>query len=292
MRLLALAIALTTTAATAAPPEDPAPIRALIVDGQNNHDWKSTTPVLVRGTGGHRPLRGRGRHGPGQGRGHAPGFRPTSRAYDVVVSNYNGEPWPEATRQALEEYVAGGGGLVIVHAADNAFPDWPAYNRMIGLGGWGGRDESDGPYVRYRSGRVRPRRVAPGRGGSHGERHPFEVVVRDPEHPITRGLPKVWKHAEDELYDRLRGPAEHLTVLATAYSDPATGGTGEHEPMLMVIAYGDGRVFHTTLGHDTTAMSCVGFRSTLARGAEWAATGAVTLPVPDDFPTEKATSTR
>lgn len=287
MRLLALAIALSTAAG---PYQDAKPIRALIVDGQNNHDWKSTTPVLVE------TLEATGRFevevttAPAQGEDMS-GFRPDFASHDLVISNYNGEPWPESTRAALEEYVSGGGGLVIVHAADNAFPDWPAYNRMIGLGGWGGRDESDGPYIRYRSGEF-VRDESAGRGGSHGKRHPFEVVVRDPEHPITRGLPKVWKHAEDELYDRLRGPAEHLTVLATAYSDPATGGTGEHEPMLMVIAYGDGRVFHTTLGHDTTAMSCAGFRSTLARGAEWAATGTVTLPVPDDFPTEKATSTR
>ena len=93
-------------------------------------------------------------------------------------------------------------------------------------------------------------------------------------------------HAEDELYDSLRGPVEKMTVLATAYSDPATGGTGEHEPVLMTIGYGNGRVFHTTLGHDEIAMGCAGFLTTLQRGTEWAASGKVTQGVPSDFPTE------
>jgi type 1 glutamine amidotransferase len=93
-------------------------------------------------------------------------------------------------------------------------------------------------------------------------------------------------HARDELYDRLRGPAKNLTVLATAFSDPATGGTGQHEPLLMTIKYGKGRVFHTALGHSPEAMKCVGFAVTLQRGAEWAATGRVRQKVPSDFPTD------
>ena len=93
-----------------------------------------------------------------------------------------------------------------------------------------------------------------------------------------KGLPTKWRHAQDELYDRLRGPAKNVTVLASAFSDESTRGSGEDEPMLMVIDYGKGRVFHTTLGHDVTAMSDVGFQETLKRGTEWAATGKVTFP--------------
>ena len=99
-------------------------------------------------------------------------------------------------------------------------------------------------------------------------------------------------HSTDELYDKLRGPAKNLTVLATAHADRGTGGTGEHEPMLMVVEYGKGRVFHTTLGHAEPAMKCVGFRVTLARGVEWAATGKVTQPVPADFPGPDKVSAR
>ena len=178
-----------------------------------------------------------------------------------------------------------------MHAADNAFPNWRDYNLMIGVGGWGRRSEKSGPYVRWRDGKI-VRDTGPGRGGSHGRRHEFALDVRDPDHPITKGLPKRFLHCADELYDRLRGPAENLTVLATAFSDKKTGGSGEHEPLLMAIDFGKGRCFHTALGHDATAMKCVAFQATLVRGAEWAATGKVTTKVPDAFPNADAVAVR
>jgi len=96
----------------------------------------------------------------------------------------------------------------------------------------------------------------------------------------------------DELYDRLRGPGKNMTVLATAFSDPKNNGTGRDEPILMVLHYEKGRIFHTTLGHDLTALQCVGFIVTFQRAAEWAATGAVTQKVPADFPTADQVSVR
>ena len=75
-----------------------------------------------------------------------------------------------------------------------------------------------------------------------------------------------------------RGPAENMHVLATGYSDPETNGTGEHEPLLMAIHFGQGRVFHTTLGHDATAIQGLAFQISLQRGTEWAASGDVTFP--------------
>jgi type 1 glutamine amidotransferase len=262
-------------------------IRVLLIDGQNNHAWQETTPVLKK------ILEHTGRFTvtvattPPARSGRMAGFKPRFSDFDVVVSNYNGEPWSDETKAAFEAYVKGGGGFVSVHAANNSFPEWKAYNEMIGLGGWGGRTEKDGPYVRYWEGKI-IKDLSPGRGGSHGARHPFVIEVREPNHPITKGLPSKFAHAQDELYDRLRGPAENLTVLATAYAHPATGGSGAHEPMLMTVQYGAGRVFHTTLGHDVVAMKCVAFAATLQRGTEWAATGKVTIPVPKDFPTDAA----
>ena len=116
--------------------------------------------------------------------------------------------------------------------------------------------------------------------------------MRDVESPIAHGLPAAWMHAPDELYDTLCGPAKDMDVVATAHSDPANKGTGENEPMLITLPYGKGRVFHTTLGHDVAAMQCVGFITTLQRGAEWAATGTVTQKAPDDFPTAEQISLR
>ena len=135
------------------------------------------------------------------------------------------------------------------------------------------------------------RDTSPGGGGHHGPQHEYRVRLRDTEHPITRGLPAEWLHAQDELYDTLRGPAEDMHILATAYSDPQYDGTGKHEPMMMTLPYGRGRVFHTVLGHADYSMKCQGFVTTFTRGVEWAATGDVTIEVPENFPTaEKSVS--
>jgi len=299
------------------------PIKVLIVDGQNNHNWRATTPVLKAAleetklfavdvaTAPDKPRPPQKPKDPTNAdaakkyddalaafkqteagyKEKFPAFRPKFKDYQVIVSNYNGELWPQDARSDFAEFVSHGGGFVAVHAANNAFAEWPEYNAMIGVGGWGGRNEKSGPYLRLREGKF-TMDTSKGAGGSHGDQHAFLVEVRDPDHPITKGLPAKWMHAQDELYDRLRGPAQNLNVLASAYADRKTKGSGEHEPMLMVIEYGKGRVFHTTLGHDLPALRCVGFRTTFARGTEWAATGKVTIPVPDDFPTAEKTSSR
>lgn len=224
-----------------------------------------------------------------------PDFKPEFSNYDVVVSNFgwNAAPWPESTQKAFESFVAGGGGLVIVHAADNSFPEWPEFNKMIGLGGWGGRNEKSGPYVYFDKSGKEVRDESKGNGGSHGPKHEFQIVVRDDSHPITSGLPMTWQHTSDELYQQLRGPAANMKVLATAYASPDFRGSDRHEPMLMTIDYMDGRVFHTPMGHDETSFECVGFITLFLRGTEWAATGKVTLTeVPDDFPTADKSSSR
>ena len=102
-----------------------------------------------------------------------------------------------------------------------------------------------------------------------------------------KGLPAKWLHAQDELYDRLRGPAKNVTVLAAAFASEDTGGSGEWEPLLMALTYGKGRVFHTALGHSTVSMGGLGFQETLKRGTEWAATGKVTFP---EVPAERLTA--
>lgn len=282
--------AITAVALLAAPSARAADkLKALIVDGQNNHDWKSTTPVLKRA------LEESGLFAVDVSTSPAGkdlgGWSPKFGEYRVVVSNYNGAAWPESVQKNFVQYVQDGGGVVIVHAANNSFGDWKEYNEIIGLGGWGGRNEKSGPYVYFKDDKL-VRDESQGNGGSHGAQHEFQVVVRDAEHPITKGMPAMWLHAKDELYDRLRGPAENMTVLATSWSDPKTGGRGAHEPMIFTINYGKGRVFHTPMGHADYSMKCIGFIATLNRGAEWAASGKVTQKIPEDFPSKDKTSSR
>lgn len=323
LRLFALGILTLATVCTTAHAADK--LKALIVDGQNNHDWKSCQPVMkwiLEDSGrftvdvsSSPPSMSRGPQPPKAGSPQQKAaydiakakweqekaafelekenlwkqWDPQFKKYDVIVSNYNGERWPASVAQAFVEYVRNGGGLVVVHAADNAFGDWAEYNEMIGVGGWGGRNEKSGPMLYWQDGKI-VRDDSPGGGGTHGAQHEFVVETRVVDHPIMQGLPAKWKHAQDELYARLRGPAKDLTVLATAFSAPETRGTGKNEPILMVIDYGKGRVFHTVMGHGPQAMSGLGFQVTLARGAEWAATGKVTLPAPkpEDLPADKA----
>lgn len=221
-------------------------------------------------------------------------FSPDFKKYDLVICNFgwNAAPWPEKTQLAFEKYMKKGGGLVVIHAADNSFPAWPAYNQMIGLGGWGDRTEKDGPYVYYNNDGQLIKDTSAGRGGSHGPQHEFTIQIRDSEHPITKGMPLKWLHTKDELYDRLRGPAENMKVLATTFSSKEMKGTDRNEPMMMTINYGKGRVFHTPMGHVDYSVECVGFITTLLRGSEWAATGKVTFPIPADFPSEGVTKSR
>jgi mono/diheme cytochrome c family protein len=278
-----------------AAPRAATPIAVMLLDGESGgpyHQWQLTTRVLKK------ELDDTGLFvvdvvtAPPAG-GSFNAFKPDFNKYRAVVLNYDApdERWPAELKAAFEKYVADGGGLVVVHAADNAFPGWKAFNEMIGVGGWRGRTESAGPFWFVKDGRLTSD-TGPGQAGSHGQRLPFRVTVRDANHPITKDLPAVFMHQGDELYAKLRGPGLDMTVLATAYSDPANNGSGRDEPQLMVLSHGKGRVFHTTMGHDVSALSSVDFVATYQRGTEWAATGAVTQKVPSDFPTPEKVSKR
>jgi type 1 glutamine amidotransferase len=291
-------------------------IRVVLIDGQNNHKWRETSPLLkqVLENSGHftvdvatAPERPRQPQKPKQETPEAVAkykdelakfkaaeapyreamakFHVDFNKYDVVVSNYNGDSWPKEVNDALDAALKTGKvGLVIVHAANNSFGGWKEYNQMIGMG-WRGKTGGDRLMLDDSGKEIR---VPSGEGDGSGHRYTglFQVAVRNPEHPITKGMPREWMHDRDELYDNMRGPIQNVHLLATAYSK----GTKAHEPMIWTVDYGKGRVFHTPMGHDVNAMRCIGFITTLLRGTEWAATGKVTIPIPSNFPTAEKTS--
>jgi hypothetical protein len=295
MRQMLFGLMAAVTVAVTVVAQTPARTRVMLLDGESGgpyHKWQLTTPLIKRA------LEETGRFevtvvtAPAA-TGVLTDFKPDFSAYKAVVFNYDApdERWPEPLRTSFEQYMTSGGGAVIIHAADNAFPGWKAYNDMIGVGGWRGRTVASGPYWYYKDDKL-VKDPADGPGASHGRRTPYAIRTRAADHPIMRGLPTEWMHQGDELYAHLRGPGTNMTILATAYADPANNGTGRDEPILMASTFGKGRVFHTVLGHDVVAMSCTGFVVTLQRATEWVATGAVTQKVPASFPTATTVSYR
>jgi len=268
--LLAFTLAAAAGSGFAAEPK----LRAVIVDGVNNHDWAAGT-IAIRTI-----LEGTGRFTVD---GATYPKLPDFSRYDVVIDNFNGghtetgTRWPADAERALEAYLRGGGGMVVFHAANNAFLQWPEYNRMIGLG-W--RDNSFGPGIAIGpNGHAVTIPKGEGLPPGHGPRHDFDVFVMDKDHPITRGLPAHWLHPSEQLTHGQHGPAEGLTILTYAFSEVSRQG----EPMDWIRDYGKGRVYTTMLGHTWTNepnpnLDDVNFQALFARGVEWAASGKVTLP--------------
>lgn len=265
--------------------------QVLIITGQNNHYWQGSSKV-IKGIFDNSDLFSATLiTSPAKGEDMS-NFKPDFEGVDLICLDYNGDSWPEETKTNFVNFVKKGGGLVLFHASDNSFPNWEEYNRMIGVGGWGGRTEKNGPILYWEDGEIKKDNSS-GNGGAHGKQLEFVVFTRMPQHPIMKGLPKSWLHTQDELYHSLRGPAKKVDVLATAEQSKENGGSGRQEPVLMTIKYGKGRVFHSTLGHTgknhNNTTLCAGFITTLLRGAEWVVTGEVTQRVSTDFPDSEHT---
>lgn len=272
------------------------PMKALIVSGQNNHNWKVSHLAIKEILDNSGKFTADVALTPSAS-GNMDSFNPQFDKYDVVVLDYNGDRWSAKSDSAFLEYVQNGGGVVVYHAADNAFAGWDEFNKIIALGGWEGRNEKSGPYCYIENGEMKLD-YSPGHGGSHGMQREYPMHCRNAKHPITKDLPDNWMHAQDEMYDRMRGPANIKDLLYSGAADRNTGGSGREEPLVFTVDYGKARIFHIMLGHcgptleNNPAMQCAGFQTLLLRGAEWTATGKVTQKVPADFPTDKAVSLR
>lgn len=272
------------------------PIKTLLITGQNNHNWKVSHIVLKQILENSRRFAVDFAVSPEQGKDMS-GFLLDFAPYELVVLDYNGDSWPEETNKRFLDYVQNGGGVIVYHAADNAFSKWPEFNKICALGGWEGRDENSGPYVYWQDGKL-IKDSSPGPGGSHGKQHEYVLNSRDNVHPIMKGLPNKWRHTQDELYDLMRGPGNIGSLLYTAYAEKDMNGSGREEPLIFTVDYGKARIFHIMLGHagetveNNVSMQCTGFQVLLLRGSEWAATGKVTQKLPKDFPTADQSSMR
>lgn len=291
-----LALLVTAIVMTACASSSGAPIRALIITGQNNHNWEVSNVAIERILENSGLFEAEVAVSPSKGEDMS-GFNVEFEDYDVVIVDYNGDMWNPKMCHEFEEYASNGGGIIFYHAADNSFPDWKEYNLMNALGGWEGRNEKDGPYVYWENGAL-VRDESEGRGGSHGFQHEYTMNCRSEDHPIVKGLPEQWMHAKDELYDRMRGPGNIGDLLYTAYSSKEKRGSGREEPLIFTVDYGKARIVHIMIGHagetleDNPAMQCTGFQTLLLRSAEWCAKGKVTQEIPSDFPTATSTSFR
>lgn len=203
--------------------------------------------------------------------------------YDAVVIMYYWSQAPERKLEALDQYIRDGGALVVVHSALAGFWKQRLFDEWTGLA-YRERAEAYGKSLVFGEGGERiVRDPGEGDGSGHQPIQAFKLYTRQPDHPIMRDLPPAWMQAEDELYHDLRGSHTEIDVLATAETPD-----GLHHPQAWTRSHGEGRVFCLTLGHHEPGVSSVGFVTLLARGIEWAATGDVTLPVPENFPSEGA----
>jgi type 1 glutamine amidotransferase len=286
-----LTLGLLLAGASPAAGESSPAIRVLVVDGFSNHDWKKTTAAILDILGAEKDLEVKVSTVPEASAAAWAAWLPAFEKYDVVIQTCNDlgnqGSWPEPAKEALTDYVKGGGGLLVYHSANNAFADWPAYNEMIGLG-W--RRKDFGAAITIADNRTV--RIPAGEGGntSHGQRV-NALVTRLGEHPIHRGLPERWMAADIEVYRYARGPANHLTVLSHARDE----GSGLNFPIEWTVDYGKGRVYNSTYGHywadqdNPPGIRCVAFRTLLVRATRWLAKRDVG-PQPQDFPSATSPS--
>ncbi|MCX6898957.1 MAG: PmoA family protein [Verrucomicrobia bacterium] len=218
------------------------PIRVLILTGQNNHNWKETTPKLKE------ILIKSGRFTVDVTEHPEQCDAATFARYDALLSNWNAwgkvavTNWPAATRTAYLDFIRGGKGLVVVHAGCSTFYDWPEYQQSGGAS--------------WKLGET-----------NHGKPREFTVKFADAAHPITRGLEPF--RTTDELWMK---PGIHPAAKVLA--------TGDDQPLAVTTAFGKGRGFALLLGHNAAFMAMPGFQTLLLRGTEWAATGNATLAAP------------
>lgn len=268
-------------------------IRVLIVDGFSNHSVEKTTQKIWDILASDPTFKVSVSTMPEITSEDWKDWDPNFSAYDVIIQTCNNLnkreiSWPDNVKAALESYLRGGGGMYVYHGGNNSFPEWPEYNRMIGMG-W--RPVDYGKAVHIVDGRLEEIPAGVGKKTGHGPR--FDAVVhRFGDHPIHANLPRSWKSADLEVYAYARGPLENLTVLSYA-REPVND---MDFPIEWSVAYGAGRTYVSTYGHywrnqeDPPGMRDVAFHTLMMRALQWLANKPVTQSVPANFPTDTTIS--
>jgi len=228
--------------------------KVLIITGQGDHDWQTSSAGIKEILDETGLFTSEILVVPSKGADMS-GFNPKFAKYKLVVLDYEGDVWPETAYAAFTNYLNNGGGVLL-------------YNIK--------RDPGE----------------AVAEDITNSERHNFEIRTRITDHPVTKGLPVRWMHPDDVIIQGLKLSGNDVKILATAFSDTTKGGSGKPEPVIAAMNSGQGRIFATMIGlpggEENQALHCAGSIVILQRGAEWAATGAVTQEVPSDFPTAAA----
>jgi type 1 glutamine amidotransferase len=147
---------------------------------------------------------------------------PAMRKYDVLIVNADRRDpefkFTKGQQEALLSYVKSGHGYVSIHGADNAAPDWvPEWRQMLG-----------GVYSHQ------------GLPDGKTKKGTFLVKITDTASPVTQGLKDF--ELKDELYYHMQMLHDVQPLATIDYA----GGTW---PVAWTRTYGEGRVFHTPLGH-------------------------------------------
>jgi len=225
-------------------------LKMLILTGRNNHEWERTTATLAS------TFRESGLYSVDvTTKPDTLKFQDMDK-YDVLLNNWNSWPdnevrWPAAAEEGLLKFVNGGGGLVFFHSATTAFYSWPAF-KEISTAAW----ILDSTW--------------------HGPVSQVKVTILNSQHPVTNGLAEFY--IKDELWINAE-QNDSFEVLGMATNTEED--TGE-QPAIFVRSYGQGRIFHTILGHDETVLRNPGFQTLILRAAEWASTGQVSISISKD----------
>ncbi len=238
--VLLAALPLATTVLADDPPA-PKPLKALYITGGCCHDYDTQKKVFTEGISDRARVDWTIVQEGGTSTDHRVSLyeKPTwADGYDVVVHNecFSGVDDAKFIENVLAPHRAGLP-AVVIHCQMHTFRDLKgeAWHEFLGVS-----------------------------TNHHGPQQPLSVKNLDPADPIMKGFPEVWTTGNEELYaiDKVE---PHTTILAQAY---ALDNKKDH-PVIWTHTYGKGRVFGSTIAHNTDTMRDPVYLNLVTRGLLW-----------------------